>query len=160
MEHDSYQLWFAVRYVHVASIAILAGGAFMVFMVSALRTPRASGDVLAIAAVYEWVFWITTGVTIATGVSNLGLKGAGLVGTETAWGKALVAKLAGVFLLLMISAIRSEFVVRCQAAAGSGAASEPERVNNVVRTLYGLTAAILLAAAWIGLGLAHGKYPQ
>jgi putative copper export protein len=157
MEHISFQLWFAVRYVHVASIAILTGGALLVYIVCALRRPAPPEAALTMAAAYEWVFWLIAGVTIATGVSNLGLKGAGLPGAETQWGKALLVKLGGVLFLLVLSAVRADYVVRCQ-AAGIDVALDAERVNRVLRALYGLTTAVLLGAVWLGLGLAHGGY--
>jgi hypothetical protein len=42
MKNLSYQLWFAVRYVHVASVTLLAGGAFMVCALCA--SPRTARD--------------------------------------------------------------------------------------------------------------------
>jgi hypothetical protein len=156
METVSSQVWFAVRYAHVASVALLAGGSFVVCALCASsREARDSGAALAAAALYEWAFWSIVGVTVATGVSNLGLKGPGLLGPSTSWGTALSLKLGGVLLLLALSVVRGDFVIRWRAATNEGASG---RGRAVLGALYGLTLAVLLAALWIGLGLAHGRY--
>lgn len=156
METFSYGLWFAVRYVHVVSVSLMAGGAFMVCVLCASsRATRALETELMAAVLYEWAFWLMVGVTVATGVSNLGLKGEGLLGSETRWGTALSIKLAAVLFLLALSVIRSDFVIRLRAASPAGVS---ERGRVALGTLYGLTLAVLLGAVWIGLGLAHGRY--
>ena len=108
---------------------------------------------VAIAAVYEWGFWAIVGVAAATGVSNLGLKGSGLLDATTTWGAALGVKLTIVLVVLSIALIRSDFVVRCAAASVVTA-----RSRTVLVVLYAATTAALFAAQWIGLGLAHGRY--
>ena len=159
MEAASYQLWFAVRYAHVASIALLTGGAFIVaaLSISALPAgPPGERDVALAAAVsYEWAFWSVVGVTVATGVSNLGLKGEGLLGPHTQWGTALTVKLAHILLLLALSVVRSNFVVLWRAVTPSGASG---RGWTILSVMYGLTCAMFFGAMWIGLGLAHGRY--
>ena len=73
----------------------------------------------------------------------------------TSWGRALTMKLAEVLTLLAVSLLRSDFVIRC------GAAPRPvlsNRARVVAAWLYAATVAILLAAMWLGLGLAHGRY--
>ena len=155
MEAFSYQLWFAVRYVHVASVTVLTGGAFML---CALSTSRASGSlnsVLDAATLYEWVFWSGVGVTVATGISNLGLKGEGLLGPTTNWGTALSVKLGVVLLLLALSVVRTDFVIRLNAA---GRTEPAGRVSSILSILYGVTVVVLLGPLWMGLGLAHGRY--
>src|SRR6478672_8957603 len=107
------QLWFAMRYVHVASIALLAGGALLLMTCAA----RASAvpemqTFISVAVAYEWIFWAAAGVTVASGVGNLGLKGDGLLGAKTGWGTALSIKLALVLTLLAVSLVRSEVVIR------------------------------------------------
>jgi hypothetical protein len=106
-----------------------------------------------LASAYEWAFWSLAGVTVATGISNLGLKGDGLLGPETTWGTALLVKLIAVFLLMTLSLVRTDLVVRCHNLTRAGA-----RVHAVLATLYGLTVLTLLGTLWIGLGLAHGRY--
>jgi hypothetical protein len=152
----SYQLWFAVRYVHVASVALLAGGAAVLCAASVAARTRGAADALLVAALpYEWLFWTVAGITVLTGVSNLGLKGDGLMGPSTTWGRALTIKLSAALVLMALSLLRSDFVIRCGALRGSGM---PSRVRSVFAWMYGVTLAILLIALWIGLGLAHGRY--
>ncbi len=116
MDTFSYQTWFAVRYVHIVSVALLSGGALTVCAVSAssaaITEPKPA---LMLAVAYERAFWLAAGVMVATGVSNLGMKGDGVLGRDTAWGAALFVKLTGVAFLLMLSLIRSDFVARCAA---------------------------------------------
>lgn len=156
METVSYQAWFAVRYVHLVSVALLAGGSFLVCaLCTSSRAARDPGPALAAAALYEWAFWLIAGVTVATGVSNLGLKGQGLLGPGTSWGTALSIKLGAVLLLLALSLVRSDFVIRWKGVTDDGALA---RGRVVLGALYGLTLTVLLAALWVGLGLAHGRY--
>jgi putative copper export protein len=156
MEAASYQLWFAVRYAHVASIALLTGGAFIVAALSISSAPPGEREIaLAAAVIYEWAFWSVAGVTVATGVSNLGLKGEGLLGPHTQWGTALTVKLALVVLMLALSVVRSDFVIRWRAVTAAGASG---RGRMTLGVMYGLTCALFLGAMWIGLGLAHGRY--
>src|SRR5262245_51655404 len=119
-----FQLWFAVRYVHVASVAVLAGGAVLIALLCAMH---AYGDplrvALPIAVVYEWIFWSVVGVTAATGVSNLGLKGDGLLGPQTGWGAALTIKLSAVVAWLCLSLVRTSVVRQLMAPT-------PSRVND------------------------------
>jgi hypothetical protein len=154
----SYQLWFAVRYVHIASVALLTGGAVFAAVLCEMRdTSAGPSDTRAIfhaAAAYEWTFWSIVGVTAATGISNLGLKGDGLLGPETSWGTALSIKLGGVLLLLALSFIRTDIIVRCRAASHL----DQPRARRVLTALYVATAVTLLGALWFGLGLAHGRY--
>ena len=154
MPDGSYQLWFAVRYIHVASVALLAGGAFIIFglSVAPLSTPDPR-TALHAAYVYEWMFWSLVGITAATGISNLGLKGEGLLGAETSWGSALTVKLIAVVTLLSLSAARTDVVIR-----SGGANQTTERCRPVLGLLYGATVAIVLGTLWLGLGLAHGRY--
>ena len=155
MQELSYQTWFAVRYVHLASVALLIGGAFTTFALCATTGALAeSRAALAIAVLYERLFWLVAGVTVATGISNLGLKGQGLLGPETTWGAALTLKLATVLFLLALSLVRSDFVIRCLARADA----DTGRERLVLTLLYALTVVVLLHALWSGLGLAHGRY--
>jgi hypothetical protein len=154
----SYQLWFAVRYVHIASVALLTGGAVFAAVSCETRDSfEARADIGAIvhtALAYEWTFWSVVGVAAATGVSNLGLKGEGLLGPETSWGTALSIKLGAILLLLALSFIRSDIVAR----SNDTPTIDRDRVRRVLAVLYGITALTLLGALWLGLGLAHGRY--
>jgi hypothetical protein len=64
-------------------------------------------------------------------------------------------KLAAALLLLALSLVRSDFVIRCSALSH---AVPSDRARAILGSLYGLTVAVLLGALWIGLGLAHGRY--
>ena len=155
MDAFSYQTWFVVRYIHVASAALLVGGAFATcgFSLSTAGFSDATA-VRAAAALYERAFWFIVGLSVATGISNLGLKGDGLLGPTTSWGIALSLKLAAVLFLLLLSLVRSDFIVRSRATP----ASDFRRERIVLAMMYGATAALLLAILWTGLGLAHGRY--
>ena len=156
VEPFSYPLWFAVRYVHVVSVALLTGGAATVCL-SCLSDRAAPERQVArvLAPAYEWAFWSIAGVTVATGISNLGLKGEGLLGPETTWGTALLVKLIAVLLLMALSLVRTDFVIRCRKIPRSGGSAA---TDDVLAALYLLTVIVLLGALWIGLGLAHGRY--
>jgi hypothetical protein len=150
-----FQVWFAVRYLHLAAVALLAGGALII--AAGCFVPAAGGetDPWRSASLYESIFWLLIGLVAVTGVSNLGLKGDGLLGPSTSWGRALTAKLGAVIGLLALSFLRTDFVIRC-GDAGPGAV--PVRARAVAGWLYAATVAVLLGAMWIGLGLAHGRY--
>jgi hypothetical protein len=60
-----------------------------------------------------------------------------------------------VLMLLAVSLVRSDFVIRCGVAPRAGVSS---RIRAVAGWLYAATVAILLGAMWVGLGLAHGRY--
>jgi hypothetical protein len=151
---ESYQLWFAVRYVHVVSVALLTGGALVVAALWTVPDVLASEAALAAASAYEWTFWSVVGIAAATGVSNLGLKGEGLLGPATGWGAALSVKLVTVVALLALGLVRSDTVVRARALARPSGS----RLRIVLGVAYSLTALLFLLALWLGLGLAHGRY--
>jgi uncharacterized membrane protein len=119
------------------------------------RVSRSSEAALVAAPLYEWLFWSLIAVIAASGVSNLGLKGDGLMGPATSWGRALTVKLGAVLALLALSLVRSDFVIRY---AGAGDASMTARARTIIGALYGVTVVFLLGALWIGLGLAHARY--
>jgi hypothetical protein len=154
VEPFSYQLWFAVRYVHVVSVAMLTGGAIMVCLSGLFgRDTTERRLIYDLAPAYEWTFWSVGGITVATGISNLGLKGEGLLGPETTWGTALLVKLVAVFLLMALSLVRTDFMIRCRRTPPGSV-----RTYTTLAAFYGLTAATLLVTIWLGLGLAHGRY--
>jgi hypothetical protein len=150
-----FQVWFAVRYLHLAAVALLAGGALIIAAGCFVRVADSETDPLHPASLYEWIFWLLIGVVAVTGVSNLGLKGDGLLGPSTSWGRALSTKLGVVIGLLALSFVRTDFVIRC---GGAAPGVVPVRARAVAGWLYAATVAVLLGAMWIGLGLAHGRY--
>jgi hypothetical protein len=151
---EFYQLWFAVRYVHVVSVALLTGGALIVAALWILPDALALDAAFAAASAYEWTFWSVAGITVATGVSNLGLKSEGLLGPAIGWGAALSIKLGTVLALLALSLMRSDAVIRTRALARRSA----WRLRLVLGAAYSLTVVMFLVALWLGLGLAHGRY--
>jgi hypothetical protein len=150
----SYQLWFMVRYVHIASAAVLAGGALLTAAVCSTAAGADIGVLTTVASAYEWTFWSLVGIVAATGISNLGLKGEGLLGPDTSWGAALSVKLGAALFLLALSFVRTDII------AGGRPASRIHdgRLRRVLTALYAATGLTLLAVLWLGLGLAHGRY--
>jgi hypothetical protein len=151
----SFELWFAVRYLHVASVALLVGGALVMCGLCLVLAGDTESSVLSrITTLYEWLFWSVIGVTVVTGISNLGLKGEGLMPAASSWGRALTVKLSLAILVLCLALLRSDVVIRLRGAAVGGSA----RANHVLASLYGATVVLFLAVLWVGLGLAHGRY--
>jgi hypothetical protein len=148
-----YELWFASRYVHVASIAVLAGGATLAAVVCAFAADADVGFGLAAGLAYERIFWAVLGLTALTGVSNLGLKGDGLLDPSTRWGTVLTVKLSAVLAFLALSFIRTDLIL---GFAQHRHARHRARVT--LAAFYGISAAAMLTVAWMGLGLAHGRY--
>src|SRR5262245_35746877 len=97
---DPHLLSSLIRWLHVAAMAGLLGGAVLVSGIA--RRPRTPGAVgpddpfLVAARAYEWLFWTALGVLVMTGVGNLGAFGPALPGRETAWGGKLIFKLAAI----------------------------------------------------------------
>jgi uncharacterized membrane protein len=151
----SYQLWFAVRYIHIASVTLLLGGSALLCAWSlSLKQEHGAASVVQAASTFEWMFWSIAGVLVLTGVSNLGLKGDGLMPPNTSWGTALTIKLTTALILLAFSLTRSDIIIRCRQTP----LASPARAGLVLGWMYGLTVVLLLTALWIGLGLAHGRY--
>ena len=150
----SYQLWFAVRYVHIASAAVLAGGAMLAAAICGTAAGFDIGVLTTVASAYEWTFWSLVGVVAATGVSNLGLKGEGLLGPGTSWGVALSIKLGAALFLLALSFVRTDIIACSHRLSGIHDA----RLRRVLTALYAATGLTMLAVLWLGLGLAHGRY--
>jgi hypothetical protein len=142
MDHHAIAL--AVRWLHVAAMATLLGGAILVAWLAA-RQPRAVVDV---ALRYEQVFWAGIAFTAMTGVGNLGAFGLALPAPSTAWGAIFTWKMVAVAALVGVSLTRSLIVGRLERVA-----HEPA---TVLRWLYVSTAALLAAIAGIAVWLAHG----
>lgn len=149
-----YQLWFAVRYLHIAAAAILIGGAVLMCALCARGTALGPTAAFDVASAYEWIFWTVIALSVATGVSNLGLKGDGLLPAQTQWGAALTLKLGEALLLLCLAAVRTDVITRCRERGGATAG----RARPLLTSLYAVTALVLLGMLWLGLGLAHGRY--
>lgn len=91
-----------IRFVHVLGMALLIGGSVAAW--AGIRWDV--GDSVRIATGYEWLFWTTVGVMIATGVGNLGVMAPAVPGPGTAWGLTLTVKLLSFVGLLVASAGR------------------------------------------------------
>jgi len=151
---DPHALAVVIRLLHVAAMAVAAGGAVLV---AALGVQRAAaitdGALLDVAARYERAFWAAAGVLVMTGVGNLAAFGEQLPSRDTAWGAALLAKLAIVVALMVLS------VPRTLAVAQLSAAGPPDRgrsVRALVGRMYVATIVALGAILAIAVWLSHG----
>ena len=141
---DHQQLALAVRYLHVAAMAAAFGGALLVTWL-AWRLP--ADRVADVAVRYEQVFWLAVGVLVMTGVGNLGAFGVALPDPATGWGRAFVAKLTLIALLLIVSLPRSLAVLRVATVPAAGAR---------LRSIYTATSGLLAGIVALALELAHG----
>lgn len=140
----------AVRMVHVLAATVLVGGSLGIAIAGWTTPVSERGSTFIRAAVrYELAFWLAFGLIVATGIGNLGAFGIGLPGPETDWGQTLSLKLALVFVLLLLSAVRVLAVVRLR---DSGA----DYRAGVLGRWYAVTAAVSGAIAAVAVWLAHG----
>lgn len=116
---DPHALSLLVRWVHVASMALLLGGAVLLWGLSlrAGSLPAAEQDrlLLFVAGRYETFFWAALGLIVITGIGNLGALGLALPAANTAWGGKFVVKLALVLLFVPLSLVRTLLIVRLDA---------------------------------------------
>ena len=148
----------AVRWLHVLGMAVVFGGAALVWLVlrdgDDHRLPPAPGSAgLRVAAAYEWLFWAATGLLVLTGVGNLGTMAPAVPGLATPWGSTFAVKLAGVLALLLGSLVRSVGVVGLLATRSTATGSA---VAGRLRRAYAATAVYLLALVALAEVLAHG----
>ncbi len=145
----------AVLWVHIAAMAIILGGAVLLWALSC-RSPSddRSGDrpdlLLFIARRYEWLFWAAMGTLVMTGVGNLGAFGAGLPGRDTAWGGTLAAKLLAVLLFVVLSLVRTFVVARLSAVRSLAAVTDRS-----IQVAYAGTALFTAGIAGLGVLLAN-----
>jgi hypothetical protein len=122
--HDT--LSFLVRAVHTAGMALMLGGAALVWAAAAWGRPHAAdgpGRLLGLAAAYERLFWLALGVQVMTGIGNLGALGLNLPGPETPWGGRLVLKLLAVLVFALFSLVRTVVIARLGSAVSVPATS-------------------------------------
>lgn len=136
-------LHLAVRLVHVLGVTLLVGGAAVTW--NALRL--SPGDAEALVRQFEWSFWGTLGVLLATGVGNLGALGP--PGPDTRWGAVLTLKLVAVLVLVVASFPRTLAVTRLR---GRWSAAD----HTPLRRLYAATAWLLVGIVVLAEVLAHG----
>lgn len=139
---DHHTLAIAVRWLHVAAMALALGGALLLTWL-AFREP--AERVVAVALRYEQAFWLAAGLLVMTGVGNLGAFGVGLPQPGTSWGTTFTAKLVLVAVIVIAS------VPRTLAVALAGVPP-----TGVLRSLYAGTALGLGATAGLAVTLAHG----
>jgi len=135
-----------VRLAHVLGMAVLLGGAVAAWQVLRIgdRDPR------PMLRRYEWLFWGALGVSIATGVGNLGTLGP--PGPTTRWGSILTIKLLVVAGVVVLSVVRSLAVGRLDGDSGAIQAIVRDRL----RILYAATGWVLGATVALAEVLAHG----
>lgn len=149
---DGHALSVLIRWLHVAAMAVAFGGAALISLLAISRPDLRSGELLRVAVVYERAFWAAAGVLVMTGVGNLAAFGAQLPSPDTAWGVTLLAKLAVVVALMLIS------VPRTLAVAQLGALDE-QRVTGaapLLARLYVATLGSLVAILALAVWLSHG----
>jgi putative copper export protein len=133
----------------VAAGTLLIGGAALLGLaVDTSEPPRQPSFWTLLAYRYEWVFWGSAGVIVASGVGNLGAFGAALPGLETKWGHVLAIKIALVLALLAGSVVRTLTVVRVRAAG--------IRPSPWLPRMYLTTAALGVVIVGLAEELAHG----
>jgi hypothetical protein len=142
MDHHVAAL--VVRWLHVAAMAAILGGALLVSWLAVRGPSRAVVDV---AVRYEQVFWAGLGVIVMTGVGNLGAFGLALPAPATTWGSTFIAKITLVAVLVALSLPRSLAVAR---VAGGATSTAP------LRWLYAVTAAAIAVITALAIWLAHG----
>lgn len=142
MAIDHQAMAIAVRWLHVAAMALALGGTLLVAWLS-FREP--AERVVTVAARYEQVFWLAAGTLVMTGVGNLGAFGTGLPLPGTGWGSTFTTKLILVAVIVALSLPRT-LVVALPGTPGIQA----------LRTIYTGTAVGLVGAAGLAVMLAHG----
>jgi putative copper export protein len=152
MELDPHVLHVAIRWLHVAAMAIAFGGAVIVLALSTRPGVDSARAVIAVAARYEWMFWAAAGVLAMTGIGNLAAFGAGLLGPATNWGATLVLKLGSVLALVILSLPRTLAVARLSASTGTVATGVVATLRNLYGATAGTFAAILALAVWLANG--------
>jgi hypothetical protein len=145
---DPHALSVAIRWLHVAAMALAFGGA--VLLAIAARSPRRIDGLLEIASSYERTFWLAAGVLVMTGVGNAAAFGVQLPAPDTRWGVTFLVKLLGVGGLMLLSAPRTVAVAHLAVEALDAHAA------SVLARLYGATAILLIAILAAAVWLAHG----
>jgi hypothetical protein len=154
---DAHLLSLAIRWVHVASMALALGGALLVCGLSVGDRPdRLPLDqlLLGVAVRYEWLFWGALGLLVITGLGNIGYVAAAVPEPRPAWSHTLAVKLVAVLGLMAFSLVRTLVVVRLRTASPSSMSAPPSR--GLLQTLYATTALALASILGLAIWLAHG----
>lgn len=143
----------AVRFLHVLAMALVLGGAVVLWGLFHRLDQTTDGSAeLATASRYEWLFWTAVGALVATGVGNLGALSPGVPGPTTGWGRTLAVKLLAVVAFLLLSAVRTALVDRLEHRPIAPSASE----CRLLARSYAATAIYLGAVVALAEVLAHG----
>lgn len=142
-------LHFIVRWVHVVSMAFVMGGALLLWSVPA----QEEHTVLWAAERYERLFCAALGLLVVTGIGNLGVFGAGLPTTTTAWGTQLTLKLLAVLLFMLFSLLRTLLVAQL---AGVHTEVDNTGSSTLIRRLYAGTTLFVIVILLLAVSLAHG----
>lgn len=146
------------RWVHVASMAVIFGGSFLMWAAARrFRSGRedlpTSKGLLWLSKQYEWFFWGALGLLALTGVGNLGNFGSNLPGTDSAWGSKLLAKLIVVMILMLFSSIRTWVIAGLRAQE----ADMPTlRIASMLQNLYAGTTLLIIVILVLAVSLSHG----
>ena len=162
-----------VRTLHLAAMAVMAGGSALCLWALARRAPGAS----ALLAGYEWLFWGALGASVASGVGNVGSMAAALPDAGSRWGAAFAAKILIALAALPVSLLRTLVAwgrvgpdptgppADTRADADAAAAPLPPvaeapgpsgRARGALLVLHALTLAGALAAVALAEVMAHG----
>lgn len=149
---DLHALSFIMRWLHVAGMTFMVGGAGLLTL-TAINTTIDARTLVKFATAYEALFWIVLGVQVISGVGNMGAFGAALPLPATAWGAQFLVKLGIVLILILLSLVRSMFVL---VAGNIETAGTVAAFPRMALTVYGGTVLTLLVILWLAVGLAHG----
>jgi uncharacterized membrane protein len=154
---DQHALSFVIRFVHVAAMAIVLGGAALIWSwLTVAGRPQSSATpslLLDLAVSYEWLAWLAIGLLVMTGVGNLGAFGAALPSPQSGWGERLTIKLLLVVLLLVGSLLRTLLVALLAAEERPGRSATDLAL---LRSAYGATSVLATGVLVSALALAHG----
>lgn len=146
-------LHLSVRLLHVLAMALLTGGAALLWL--GFRRATATAEtalVVATAVGYEWVFWAAAGLLVATGVGNLGALAPGVPGPDTDWGLTFAVKLVAVVAFLAASVVRTVMVDRLDRIP----VSHNDAIRRRLGRSYAATAIALAGVVALAEVLAHG----
>jgi len=151
MDLDPHVLHVAIRWLHVAAMATVFGGAITVLALATRPGVDSATAVLGVALRYERLFWAAAGVLAMTGIGNLASFGAALLGPATNWGTTLLLKLGSVLALVVLSLPRTLAVARMSASTRATTS-----FLTTLRNLYGATAGAFAVILALAVWLAHG----
>ncbi len=146
-----------VRWIHVIFMAILLGGAALLwswrFRPNVIGQALPASAFLSVAERYEGLAWLGIGLLVLTGIGNLAAFREGLPGWNTPWGNKLIAKLLSYLFFMIFSLFRSMVVVRLGMDSGEAESSPNWRL---LRFFYAGTALFAILILFLAVWLAHG----